>query len=258
VAEVSDITVTGTTGRSKLRITTSGARSDGNALMAGVSLTGSAPLGLLHAPGVSFSSINMTGRGLIRSINVGAARDITMPNPRYARGVMISADNVSGTIELGSPLRLLQAGKVDGLSLSAPRAERIAVDRSLRRSELRFTDAQADRSLMLLEVGSQMRSTSVLGASSIGVVRAKTMMRSHVQAGSSVGLASPAEMGQAQRCAIGRLDVGLFVDSEVAAWRIRTVSIEQAEHEHDANPFSLTCHRLLRYNGPQDLTRTLI
>ncbi len=261
-ATIRDIKLTGTSGRSRLKIDVTGKPEDGQrAVTPSIdSLTGTVPLGQLIAPQVNFDSIQMLGRGLIKSMNIGKLGGLMMQNPNLTTGVKIAAKSLSGKIEVDSPIKQVKAIKADGMQLVTPSAESIQIRRDLLRSTLTFTDAEAVLSMERLEVGRAMRRTRVNGASSIQTIRAAQMANSRVMAGAdTLGLATMQGLvpthGLMNRHTIGAVDVGLFADSSVSAWRLGTVSVDDVRHNEAVEDWGLKYRRLRRYDGPKSLER---
>lgn len=262
-ATIHDIYLEDTTAASKLKIRTAGKGGMKTATMSG-SMLGTTPLGVFSAPTLRVESggIRMTGEGVIRSLAVASIEGITMPGKAFGNGVKIVAGDITGEVTLGSPLKLLNAGTLQSVDLTAPRAERIQVKGNYAGGSVTLTRASFGYGLNLLRVGRQMNGVDVRSASSIHTVRAGSMVRSTVAVGvrdSAFGTASPAG-AFAFRGSLENLSVtgGVFHDSLVAAWAIGSVSLDTIRHGSTNNPFGLTYHHLGSYDGPKNIDMNVL
>ena len=259
-AELGDIRLYGTTGRSKLMIDVSGNK---KAVMTG-KITGNRPLGELLAEGVNLrGGIQMTGRGTIQSIKALALQGgVVMPGEQLKDGVTISVKKLKHSVELGSPVALLNADNMINVRLSVPYAERILVQRNYTRGSLTFTDTDATLSLNVLEVGNAMSRVQVRAEASINTIRVKSMIESDVRVGGSDWLSGPASSASqsVRRGMIKTLSVdgGVFADSFVSAWRIGKVNLDEVSRDTVNEYFGLAYHRLGRYVGPENAGLTVI
>jgi hypothetical protein len=261
-ASIDSIHLEGTNGSSRLKVKVSGKGAAGHANMSG-SVTGSSILGVLSAPRLGINGgIRMTGEGVIRSVNVRRVNRIEMPGDRFSQGVKVVAQKISKDVTLGSPLRLMNVGTLASVNLTAPRAQRVLVRGDYLGGSMSLTDEATDFSLGLLSIGRHMRDVSIRAASSVDTIRASDMTRCGVVVGNDAGLLGPASSADdlARRGALLHLNVagGVFCDSYVSAWRIGSVSLDDAEHGDAELPFGLTYHRLRRYDGPRNVGRTVI
>lgn len=252
---VEEVQLVKTSGRSKLSIQATGGAK--KTQFAG-KITGATPLGALSARNIKLTGgINMTGRGVIHSIEAAMIDGLTMTNDRYEKGIAIKADVVTGNITLGSRINQIDAGRIARATITAPSAHQILVKKNLTSSTLKFTDTAAGLSLSLLKVGKTIEGVYLQSASSIDTVQAKSILRSAMLAGTTLQGQSVAShsVGFNQRAAIQNLIVsgGTFANSYVAAWRLGTVKLDAVLHDDPNSLFGVVYKKLGRYTGPGDL-----
>ncbi len=259
-AVLEDINLEETTGRSKLVIDVSGGRGKASrATMLG-DVTGSTPLGLLYAPRVDFlGGVTMSGRGVIRSLKVRSIGYIGMPGDGFVKGVKISAGRINGRIKIGSHLRLLNAGTVPRMYLTAPSAERILIRGNYLSGWVSLEDSDAKESLGLMVVGGRMNDVQVHAAASIDTIRVSQMSRSRVVAGAWTHnlIADEPTLGLVRQGTIQKLRVGRFINSKVTTWRLGRVRLDEVR-DWIGEGGGLSYHRLGVYRGPSVSTPTFI
>ncbi len=258
-AVLEDINLEGTSGRSKLIIDVAGGRGKASRATVLGDVTGSTPLGLLYAPRVDFhGGVTMSDRGVIRSIKVRSISYIGMPGDGFANGVKISAGRISGRIKTGSHLRLLNAGSVPRMYLTAPSAERILIRGNYLSGWVSLEDSEAQQSLGLMTVGGRMNDVEVHAAASIDTIRVSQMNRSNVVAGAWTQnlLHEEPPLGLARHGTIKNIQIGRFINSKVAAWRLGRVRLDHVQNWNLEG--GLAYHRLKRYQGPKGVDRTVI
>ena len=262
-ATIHDIYLDDTTAASKLKVRTAGRGVIKIATMTG-SVFGSTPLGVLSAPTLALvnGGIRMTGGGAIRSMAVTSINGVEMPGKAFGNGVKIAAGGITGDVTLGSPLKLLNAGALSDVDLTAPSADRIQVKNDYTRGSVTLTAASFGYGLGLLRVGQRMNGVEVRSVSSIHTVLAGSMVRSSVAVGvreSAFGTSSPAS-AFAFRGTLENLivDGGVFYDSKVSAWSIGTVSLDSVRRGAIGKFFGLTYHSLGSYDGPANIDQDVV
>jgi hypothetical protein len=261
-ATIHDIYLQDTTTASKLKIRTAGRGESKIATMTG-SVYGTTPMGVLSAPTLKLPNggVRMTGGGAIRSIAVASIDGVEMPGRAFGSGVKIAAAEITGDITLGSPLKLLNAGTMQNVDLTAPGADRIQVKNDYVGGSVTLTAASFGYGLELLRVGRQMKGVEVRSAASIHTVQAGSMVRSSVTVGvreSVLGTSTLtrafAFQGAIENLAIG----GVFQDSQVWAWSIGSVSLDSVRRGPVGSFTGLTYHRLDSYDGPAGIEQYVV
>ncbi|MEZ6191642.1 MAG: carboxypeptidase-like regulatory domain-containing protein [Phycisphaerales bacterium] len=259
-AEVEEIALNRTTGRSKLRIKTN--RADKHELGTAVTgkITGSTPLGLLSAKGVDLTGgIHMTGRGVIRTIEAKSINGIDMPGVAYKQGVTILTDKVYDDITLGSPLKMLDVNQLNEVDITAPWADSILVGRSYWFGKINFTDADAGFGLRQMRVGGRMTAVDIRSEARVGTVKANSMNDCSIQVGGLWSITLLTGNRPPARETLGRLIVtGDFTDTYVGAWRIGQVSIQRTSTDPDEIFQGLVYHRIGRYDGPDQVPHLVV